>query len=241
MNELIFLDTETTGNDVLVDYLFQVCYKHNEAIISEYFKPQVPISVKSQSITHVTNKMVADKKPFAESKMKETLATLLRDNILVAHNAVFDIDILAKEGVKTSRFICTLKVARFLDKEAVIPEYNLQYLRYYLELDVDASAHEAKDDVLVLEALFKRLYARMLTQYKDHDAVIEEMVKISSQPSLFKVFLFGKHKGKKIDEVLLFDRGYMEWLLESKQQKTTLVGGGDEDWIFTLKHYLGIK
>lgn len=238
MKDFVFLDTETTGNDLLSDRLFQVCYKHNDVIYSEYFKPPVPITIKSQSITHVTNKMVEDKKPFLESTMKKDLEKLLGEKILVAHNAVFDIAMLASEGVTTPRFICTLKIARFLDEEGKIPEYNLQYLRYYLELDVDAKAHEAEDDVLVLAALFVRLYEKMKTLYGD--AAIDEMVKISLQPTLYKVFLFGKHKGRRIDEVLLTDRQYMQWLLESKLQSTNAMMG-DEDWIFTLKHYLQVK
>jgi DNA polymerase III epsilon subunit-like protein len=239
MDELVFLDTETTGNDLFNDRLFQVCYKHKDKIYSEYFKPPVPITIKSQSITHVTNKMVDDKEPFVDSKMKKALEKVLEKNILVAHNAVFDILMLNAEGISVPRFICTLKLARFLDEEAVIPEYNLQYLRYYLDLDIKGSAHEAKDDVLVLEGLFKRLYAKMMEKYDDHDAVIEEMIKISSRPSLYKVFLFGKHRGKRIDEVIKMDRSYVEWLLESKIQNASDTNP-DEDWIFTLKHYLGV-
>jgi DNA polymerase III alpha subunit (gram-positive type) len=89
MNELIFLDTETTGNDVLNDYLFQVCYAHRDEMHCEFFKPHIPISIKSQAITHVTNKMVADKQPFSISPMRTKLAHLLEKNILVAHNAGF--------------------------------------------------------------------------------------------------------------------------------------------------------
>ena len=114
----------------------------------------------------------------------------------------------------------------------------MQYLRYYLGLDVDAIAHEAKDDVLVLEALFKRMYGKMLDTHGDHAAVIEEMTKISSQPSLYKVLIFGKHKGKRIDEVMKSDRSYLEWLLQQKMQNSDQ--SGDEDWIFTLKYYLQV-
>lgn len=234
MDELIFLDTETTGNDFLVDHLFQVCYAHKGETYSAYFKPPLPISVKSQAVTHVTNNMVEDKEPFSTSQMKKELSSLLENNILVAHNAVFDIEMLYKEGVKTPRFICTLKLARFLDTEGIIPEYNLQYLRYYLELDVAAHAHNAADDVLVLQALFKRQYARMMKEYGDHDTVIAKMIEVSGQPSLFKVFNFGKHRGKRIEDVLSLDRSYMEWMLEKKLESDM----ADEDWIFTLKYHL---
>ncbi|MEK7605794.1 MAG: exonuclease domain-containing protein [Patescibacteria group bacterium] len=233
MDELIFLDTETTGNDLLADRLFQVCYKHNGKMTSEYFKPPVPISVKSQSITHVTNKMVADKPAFKDSQMKKDLHELLKTHVMVAHNAVFDIAMLVHEEVSVPRFICTLKIARYLDKNGVIPEYNLQYLRYYLELDVEAQAHEAEDDVKVVEALFKRQYAKMLELHGDHAKVVEEMIKISLEPSLFTLFPFGKHKGRKIEEVIISDRPYVEWLLEQKMQNPD-----DLDWIYTLKFHL---
>lgn len=237
MDELIFLDTETTGNDLLLDRIFQVCYAHGGKIYSDYFNPPLPISVKSQAITHVTNEMVADKEPFATSMMKKELAILLENNILVAHNAFFDIEMLFKEGVKTERFICTLKIARFLDTEGKIPEYNLQYLRYYLALHVQAHAHNATDDVVVLQALFQRQYEKMMQDYGNHTSVIEKMIEVSGKPSLFKVFNFGKHRGKKIEDVLYLDRSYMEWMLEKKLESDF----ADEDWIFTLKYHLNQK
>ena len=217
MDEFVFLDTETTGNDILNDRLFQLCYKYKDEIKSGYFTPPLPISVKSQSITHVTNKMVAGKGVFETSEMKKEIKELLKDKILVAHNALFDIAMLSHEGVGVPRFICTLKIARALDIENQIPEYNLQFLRYYFELDVKADAHDAIGDVLVLEALFKRYYKLMRSMYPESE-VIEKMLTISQQPTLFTLFTFGKHKGKKIEEVVLFDRSYVEWLLEQKKQ-----------------------
>ena len=65
MDNLIFLDTETTGIDLLVDRLCQVAYKYHGELFSEYFKPPVPISVKSMSISHITNKMVEKKEEFS--------------------------------------------------------------------------------------------------------------------------------------------------------------------------------
>ena len=235
MDKLIFLDTETTGIDLLNDRLFQICFSYLNNISSEYFLPDLPISVKSQSITHVTNKMIAGKDKFTNSKMQKELQKLLKENILVAHNAVFDVYMLSKEGVEVPQFICTLKIARFLDTEGEIPEYNLQFLRYYFELEVEAEAHSAKGDVLVLEALFKKLYAKMLEIHKDPETVIGKMIEISKLPLVFRSFNFGKYKGRKIKEILETDKGYLEWLLAQKLQNE----GEDSDWIYTLKHYLG--
>lgn len=235
MKNLIFLDTETTGNDVASDRLCQVCYrKHGEKIECEYFKPPLPISVKSSSITHITNKMVADKPAFADSEMKSKLETLLKDNILVAHNAKFDIAMIEAEGLKVPKFICTLRVARHMDENGVIPEYNLQFLRYFLDLEIEANAHDAEGDVKVLEAVFNRQFEKLKETGLSDEEVIEKMVEISSHPSLLKKFNFGKHKDKMVSEVAKVDRGYLEWLLKQKLEN----GEEDEDWIYTLRYYL---
>jgi len=234
MNDLVFLDTETTGINLFSDYLFQVAYSYKGKLVSEYFKPPLPISIKAQSITHITNKVVSRKAAFKNSKMRQSLNEILKDNILVAHNAPFDIYMLSKEGVETSQFICTLKVARFLDQSGEIPEYNLQFLRYYFELNINASAHSAEGDVLVLEALFKELLSQMLKKCKNKAESLDKMIQVSKEPFVFRKFPFGKYRGRSIEEVAKLDRKYLEWLLEQKTQNPL----EEEDWIFTLKKNL---
>ncbi|KKU49956.1 MAG: Exonuclease RNase T and DNA polymerase III, partial [Parcubacteria group bacterium GW2011_GWA1_47_10] len=165
---------------------------------------------------------------FEGSEMKGELRKLLKDGIMVAHNAPFDIAMLKTEGLEVPRFIDTLRVARHLDAENKIPEYNLQFLRYYLDLDIEADAHDAEADVRVLEAVFKRLQAKMPD--------VQELIEISSRPTLFKNFIFGKYKGQPIADVARTDRRYLEWLLAQKSENEE----AEEDWIFTLKHYLAI-
>jgi len=234
---LLFLDTETTGNEAK-DYLCQIAYSIDGVRKSALFKPQVPIGIESMAMHHITNKMVADKPAFKFSFEYDELKKFLHDEnvILVAHNALFDIDMLQKEGLAVPRFICTLRMARHLDPEEKIDSYRLQYLRYLLEIEVEAEAHDALGDVLVLEKLFERLYKKMTDHtHGNEELALVEMMDISSHPVLIKTFKFGKHNGKKVEEVVKIDRGYLEWLLAQKLEND----GGDEDWIYTLKHYLG--
>ncbi len=233
--ELVYLDTETTGNDALKDRLCELCYRFRDITHAEYFKPPIPIGVKSMSVTHITNKMVEDKEPFIGSQMKKDLEIILKDAVLVAHNAKFDIAMLEAEGVKVPRHICTLRVARYLDEKGIIPEYNLQFLRYYLGLEIPGNAHDAVTDVNVLVAVFERLFDKVMIEVGDREKAIEKMIEISSKPSLYKVFNFGKHKDKTIEEVLKTNRDYLEWLLNQKKAS----GDNDEDWIYTLEYYLG--
>ena len=122
-----------------------------------------------------------------------------------------------------------------MDKEEKIDRYNLQYLRYFLDIEIDATAHDALGDVLVLEQLYKRLKKKIMDEENlGEDEAVEKMIEISLHPSLLHTFKFGKYNGKRIEEVIKIDRGYLQWLLDQKLNND----GIDEDWIYTLKHYL---
>jgi len=236
MSKLIFFDTETTGNTDKA-FLCQIAYKTDNETFTGLYKPEIKIPPEASAVHHITNKMVADKPSFRESSDQQKIKKLFEDknSIVVAHNAPFDLIMIKKENIEPKNFICTLRVARDLDKEGKIERYNLQYLRYLLEIEINATAHDALGDVLVLEQLFLRLKKKIIEQENlSEDEAIKKMIEISSHPSLLRNFNFGKHNTKKIEDVVKIDRGYLEWLLEQK-----LAGDGiDEDWIYTLKHYL---
>ncbi|PIR68910.1 hypothetical protein COU48_01470, partial [Candidatus Nomurabacteria bacterium CG10_big_fil_rev_8_21_14_0_10_03_31_7] len=122
-----------------------------------------------------------------------------------------------------------------LDKENKIPQHKLQFLRYFLDIDIDATAHDALGDVLVLEKLFERLFDKIKKENNFSDKeVYKKMIEISSKPSLMYSFSFGKYTGKTIEDVSKIDRGYLEWFLKTKESEDS----EDEDWIYTLKYYL---
>jgi DNA polymerase III epsilon subunit-like protein len=235
--KLLFLDTETTGNTE-ADFLCQVAYQVNdEEIKEELFKPEIPISVESSSVCHITNRMVADKSPFRGSHFSEKLTTDLTESVFVAHNAIFDITMLKKEDIEIDDYICTMKIEKYLDKDGTIPRYSLQYLRYFYDFDVEAFAHQASDDIKVLKVLFKHQLDRLMKEesLSEEDAVLK-MITISKAPSIIKIIPFGKHKGKNIEDVAKEDKGYLEWLLNEKLKNPQI---GDEDWVHTLKSFLG--
>jgi DNA polymerase III epsilon subunit-like protein len=236
--QIIFFDTETTGNTEK-DYLCQLAYKTKDTEFNNLYKPPIPIPPEASAIHHISNKMVEDKPSFKGSSDYQNVKDLFENenNFVVAHNAAFDLNMLKKEEIIPKNFICTLRVARALDPEGKIEKYNLQYLRYLLGIEIEAEAHDALGDVLVLEKLFERLFNKIkTTDNLDDEGAIEKMAKISSHPSIFKHFNFGKYVGQEISNVAKEDRGYLEWLLKQKQEG----GQIDEDWIYTLKHYLGM-
>ncbi len=235
--KIIFFDTETTGNTEK-DFLCQIAYKCEGETFTGLYKPPIKIPPEASAVHHITNKMVAEKLSFTESGDQLKIKKLFEDenSIVVAHNVAFDLAIIKQENIEPKKFICTLKVARYLDPDGKIPKYNLQFLRYFLEIEVDAIAHDAMGDVLVLEKLFERLLKKIMESENltEEDALIKIM-DISQKPILFKTFNFGKHIGKSLQDVVSYDRNYLEWLLTQKLQSDQI----EDDWIYTLKHYLG--
>lgn len=232
---LIFLDTETTGN-MPPDRLCQIAFKIGDETFSELYKPPVPITIESMAVHHITEKMVANKPAFVDSlefkKLQELFET---DIVFVAHNAKFDIGMLEKEGLKPKYVIDTYRVTRHLDPDGKIPSYRLQYLRYLLGIEIEATAHDAMGDVLVLEQLFERLVKKIMeTENLSRETAIEQMIDISSHPVLFKFMNFGKYKNSSLEEVAQKDAAYLRWLLEQKRQTPE----EEEDWIYTLEHFL---
>jgi DNA polymerase III epsilon subunit-like protein len=236
MAKLIFFDTETTGNTE-GDFICQIAYKTGDESFTGLYKPSKKIPPEASAVHHITNKMLEGKPAFKDSADFKKIKNLFehKDTVVIAHNAPFDLPMIKKEGIEPPRFICTLRLARHLDPEGKIGRYNLQYLRYLLDLDVEATAHDALGDVLVLEKLFERLKNKFIEQENlSEEEILEKMIEISSRPFLHHTFKFGKYNGKKIDEVIEQDRGYLEWLLSEKEKSDQ----SDEDWIYTLKHYL---
>jgi DNA polymerase III epsilon subunit-like protein len=237
---LVFLDTETTGagNE---DRLCQVAFKFQETEVEALFKPPLPISVDAMAIAHITNKMVENCESFETSAMKQDLQQIFAEgNILVAHNAKFDVEMLKREGMEIKNVIDTYKVAMHLDADGKVPKYNLQYLRYFFGLEIEnVIAHDALGDVRVLEAIFWHYYEEMFSKIGDEEKVLQEMLEISAKPILLKKFNFGKYADAMVAEVAANDPGYLKWLLNEKIKVRDQGGDNDENWIYTLQHYLG--
>lgn len=237
---LMFLDTETTGN-TKDDYLCQVAYLVGDERYNELFTPIVPIPPEASAVHHIRPKHIEGKPAYKGSDFSQTLEKKLEDEntVFIAHNAIFDIDMLAKEDTKVNTYIDTLKVAQHLDTEDKLNRYNLQYLRYALNLDDEAEgetiqAHDALGDIIILRALFNRLFEKARKDFKDDDETIEYLIKLTHTPVLISKINFGKHAGKTIKEIAAIDKGYLSWLYGQKKESEQ----DETDWLYTLEQYL---
>lgn len=236
---ILFFDTETTGNTP-TDRIVQLAIKERGVatpVLNELFKAPMPIPFEASAVHHISNKMVEHKPLFQESERYQEIKELFEspDTIVVAHNAAFDVGMLVAENIYPTNVICTYKTIHTVDEHGEFTQHKLQYLRYALNMELDVPAHDAFADVIVLEQLFEYLLARIMKDGLTEQEALEKMEAISKEPMFMREFTFGKHKGLRVEEVAKIDRGYLSWLLTEKMKNPV----GEDDWIFTLKKYLG--
>lgn len=219
---VIFFDTETTGIKE-TDRIVQFAMKERGTTGGKkaLFKPPVPLTPDAMSVNHITNEMVENAPAFIGSPMHAEILELAADPEVVfcAHNAPFDLKMLAREGVHLPRLICTLKLAHFFDKEGKLEKHNLQYLRYLYGINIQVVAHDALGDVLVLEKVFEVLWQQAIDRYgverglAGSGDVIDKLMKITARPILLKKWpRFGKHKEKPF---ALIPTDYLRWAQEN--------------------------
>jgi exodeoxyribonuclease X len=144
------------------------------------------------AVHHITDEMVAD--------AAGNVGLIGTPDYFCAHNADYERQ-FHDPGVP---YICTYKVALRLWPDA--PSHGLQFLRYFLGLEVDAALaappHRAGPDAYLGAALMVRIL-------QENRVSIDDMVRWSGGPALLPRVNFGKHKGSKWEDV---PTDYLDWL-----------------------------
>ncbi len=232
---LIYIDVETTGleaNDrvcaigLIVFDETVLCYK-------ELIKAPKKVRSEACALHHITDEMLKDKKDFENSSIKTVLQKYNNtETILVGHNISFDLSMLKKEGfVFVGSIIDTLKCTRALIEEC--EQFSLQYLRYELKLyrDEKKLADELGVELQAHEVLSDALHVKLLHHYLNEMADDEKLQELSTNPVLLQKLNFGKYKGQFIEEIVINDNAYLQWLLKSVE---TL----DEDMRYSIEYHM---
>ncbi|MFH0708752.1 MAG: exonuclease domain-containing protein [Pseudomonadota bacterium] len=245
MAKYIILDTETTGageNDRVIQLGFMVLDGKNVQVHNDLCSSPVPIGCGAMEVHGITPDQIEGKPSCVETSAFKALEVLnTPDNVMIIHNAPFDLGMLAKENFTSKmRLIDTLRCAKHLfDEEEA---HRLQFFRYRLELykleqaEADAlgivvKAHDAIGDVLVLK-LFLTELRKKLTERFGNVNPIDKMVELTQTPVLItRPLKFGKHKGKTLSEIVISDKGYLAWMLANMENL-------DEDMKYSIAKVL---
>lgn len=248
MEKYILFDTETTGLDD-IDRIIQVgamvlnSKYEVEEVIDELCNTNVPIQIEAMEIHGITPELIKGKLSFLDSIFYKRLNTLNNQkNYLIAHNMPFDMGMIKKEGFKPNlKIIDTLRCARHLFKES--PHNRLQYYRYAMGLykiedqeaqkyNIVIKAHDAIGDVLVMKLFLSKLVEKVENMFPAVNAM-EKLEELTKTPVFIEKFKFGKHRGEKIADVAVRDRGYLNWMLGNMDL--------DEDMKYTLDKVMDDK
>lgn len=227
LQETLVLDTETTSlihNEAeVIQYASASALHVLEAVASEtydipctFHKPEKKIPPEISAITSITNRMVEGHLNFKES-LPHVQQELNDHKYFVAHNAFYDSGVLSAHGLTLPKsYFCTMRLARklFADDDNVTA-FNLQYLRYALDLPISDTmpAHLADADVMVTGILFATLVEIAIERgLISSENVGEELADWLSTPIIIKKMTFGKHKGKKLTEV---PTSYWLWAMDN--------------------------
>lgn len=228
------LDTETTNLHAELAEIVELAGARydgqNWQVTSQLMGARSSIPPEASAKTHISNRMIEGLPKFSDSLA--TVDEILHTNnttYWVAHNCTYDQVVLAKawseigcnelaaSAADRQRWICTYRLSKkLMDVEFADMQYNLNYLRYKLDLPVadDAVAHRAGADTLVCALLFEFLvdYALATDRVTDGTDLGEQLHYLCWQPMVYKTWPFGKNKGKAFSEI---PDDYYLWALKT--------------------------
>ncbi|MDD3596495.1 exonuclease domain-containing protein [Sulfuricurvum sp.] len=222
MRRIIILDTETTGAgeaDRICQLSYLVCDEKGEILElhNDFCMPPLPISFEAMAIHHITPEMLVGTSSCVETTAFKRLVELnTPENLMVIQNAEFDLGMLAKEGMTSQmKLIDTFRVLRAL--HPLDTPHGLQFKRYQWglykheqplidKLGIVINAHDALGDVIVLKHLYEKL---------NEEHTVDSMIELCSKPIILEYIPFGKHKGKRFEEVAIEARNDLRYMLEN--------------------------
>ena len=158
----VVFDTETTGLEPSIDNIIELSaikYVDNKKVasFSMLVNPKRQIDLVITQITGITNHELEDK-PTVD-KALEYFFNFIEDYTLVAHNAKFDMKMLACEcyrnGIEMpdNKVIDAFTLAKRIIPRGTIPNYKLETIKRYLGLNVES--HRALDDCITCAKVYQ--------------------------------------------------------------------------------------
>lgn len=241
---LAIFDLETTGIRVSSDRIVELCVirvePDNSSQVKTYrINPGIPIPLESTLIHGISDEDVKDAPGFKE--LAPELLELFADCDLSGYNSnKFDIPLLVEEFLRAD-IDFDLRDRYFIDVQNIFHKMEPRTLRaaykFYCNKDlVDAHSAEA-DTMATFEILQAQIEHYKDAEYEDEDGNISIPIKndmralhefsyntrfvdlighivFNSQQE--EVFNFGKHKGRKVEDVFKKEPQYFDWMMKAE-------------------------
>ena len=227
---ICFFDLETTGINVAKDRIVEISIlkvypNGNKESKTWLVNPEMQIPDEVIAIHGISNEKVANEPTF--KMLSKEIYNLIKDSDLGGFNSDrFDIPLLAEEmlradidfDMKNMVSVDVQTIFHKMEKRTLEAAYN-----FYCNKELtDAHSAEA-DTIATYEVLLSQLdrypelenSVKKLAEFSTHKKTVDFAGFIVFDEDQEEIFSFGKHKGRKVLEVLDKEPGYFGWILNA--------------------------
>ena len=227
---ICFFDLETTGIDITKDRIVEISIlkvypNGNKESKTWLVNPTIPIPKAASDVHGITDERVAGEPTFKE--LAKQIHNMIKDSDLAGYNSDrFDIPLLAEEMLRVEvDFDLGNRVS--VDVQTIFHKMEQRTLsaayKFYCGKDL-IDAHTASADT---NATYEILKAQ-LDRYDSLENNIKKLSEFTYRKQIAdfagfigyndkgeEIFTFGKHKGKRVEDIFDEEPGYFGWLLSA--------------------------
>lgn len=227
---ICFFDLETTGTNVAKDRIVEISIlkvypNGNKESKTWLVNPEMEIPAEVVAVHGIDNEKVANEPTF--KMLSKEIYALIKDSDLAGFNSDrFDIPLLAEEMLR-AEVDFDMKSMQSIDVQTIFHKMEKRTLGaayvFYCDKNLE-DAHSAEADTL---ATYEVLLAQ-LERYPELENDVKKLSEFTTRRKFVDfagfivqdedgdpAFSFGKHKGKKVDQVLEQEPGYFGWILNA--------------------------
>lgn len=228
---ICFFDLETTGTNPGKDRIVEIAVlkldiNNQKKEMVWRVNPECPIPEEASSVHGITDEMVKDQ-PIFKHFSKE-IFNFIEGCDLGGYNIdKFDLPLLVEEFIRSGIDVSSFVKVKTVDVQTIFfkkePRDLSSALKFYCNKD-HGNAHTALDDTIATyEVLLSQLdkyddlepSVDFLSTLTRRNKNIDFAGRIIEDDNGDAIFNFGKHKGKKVKEVLTKEKGYYSWMMNS--------------------------
>jgi DNA polymerase-3 subunit epsilon len=240
---ICFLDLETTGINISSDKIVEIAIikimpDGTKQIKRKLINPELPIPESAEAVHGISDEMVKDAPTFKQ--VANEIKQFMDGADIGGYNSNrFDIPMLNEEFLRAGLQI-DFDSKKLLDVQKIFHKMEQRTLtaayKFYCNKSLEG-AHSAEVDAM---ATYEVLEAQV-DKYPEIGSTVESIVTFTGEDQLVdfgrrfilengvEVFNFGKHKGRKVADVLKEEPQYYDWMmkgdfpLHTKQKLTEML------------------
>ena len=227
---ICFFDLETTGTNVAKDRIVEISIlkifpNGNKSSKTWLVNPGIPIPAEATAIHGISDEKVANEPTFKQ--LSSEIYQMIKDSDLAGYNSDrFDIPLLAEEMLR-AEVDFDMKNMVSVDVQTIFHKMEKRTLeaayKFYCNKEL-TEAHSAEADTM---ATYEVLLSQ-LDRYPELENNVKKLAEFSNRKNSMDfagfigrdkegepIFTFGKHNGKKVEEILQSEPGYFGWILNA--------------------------